>query len=128
MRPTQLTDDEVITRVTESLASCNPPIDFGSIESGDFEDGRRILALINFLKQGNGTLGEAMRRNPDQVFNLVSSALEGIQGRSSLPPLTPQDITGRDKSKMIQLFRWILMVCPGKPEESSNPLESVHQT
>jgi hypothetical protein len=89
MRGGQPTDDEVITKVTQALASCDPPIEFGSIEAGDFEDGRRILALINFVKQGNGVLGEPTRRSPFQVVNTLNTALKAIQGASSAYLLSP---------------------------------------
>jgi hypothetical protein len=74
-----------ILEVTQALVRWNPPIEFGSIEAGDFADGRRILALINFPKEGNCVSGERTKRNPLQIVNMVAKAVKTIWGVSSGP-------------------------------------------
>jgi hypothetical protein len=125
MRRGELTDDEVIARVRQGLASCQPSIAFDSIEAGDFEDGRLFVALINFFKQGNGTLEAARKRNAFQIRDMVVSALNTLAGQASVPSFSIQDIISRNKVETMKLLSWIVKAGE-RNAKVSNALLPVH--
>jgi hypothetical protein len=126
MKHKERSDDEVIAVVTQALGSCQPPIEFGSIEEGYFADGRRIVALINFLKQGNGVMDGNLKRNPFQIDAMLQKSRQTTARKSSVPGFKIQQITGRDKVETMNLLRWIVTVCRGRIDPGVRTLSSIH--
>jgi hypothetical protein len=104
-----LSDDEVIAQVRDIFANCIPSIPFDSIEAGDFADGHRFIALIDFLRDGRATLG-TKTRNPFQLQPILLKALQSIAGRSSLPSFRIENITTSNQTETIKLLQWILTI------------------
>jgi hypothetical protein len=110
----QPSDEEVIAQAKEALASCNPSIEFNSIEEGDFTDGRRFVALIGFYRDGNAVLSEKKLKVAFHIQALLTKAFQEIAGKSTIPDFRIQKITGCDREETVKLLRWIFNTCGGQ--------------
>jgi hypothetical protein len=100
-------DDNVINQAREALSHCSPPIPCETVEAGSFADGATILALIQYLKDGNAILNTTKIK----IFHLQDLLLRGLQSvadRRDVPFFRIEEITGRNKAATAKLLRWIL--------------------
>jgi hypothetical protein len=109
-----LSEEQIYARVKDAFDQCIPPITFDSIEAGDFADGLRIIALIDFVKNGQAKLG-TKKLNIYQLRPILDTALGSIGGRFGTPSFNLQSIMARDKAETIKLLQWILMFLKPKP-------------